>query len=123
MNTKLMKLGNTKDDRIKDIQEMGLEEAYNYFILLIPSTTKEYNQARYGINIKFDIYEYFRGNLKIYQKKGIVVIHKQIIKLDHLYTELENRTKIIKKMLLEAMGQENEITTMRGIEQIMKEIE
>lgn len=122
MNTKLLRMGQGEDTE-KDVREMGLEEAYNNFILLVASNTQEYQWVRYGINIKFDIYNYFQGNMKIYKKKEMMIIHKKIYKLDAIYTELENRIKIIKKVLLELTNKNKEIVQMRGIEEIMKGVE
>lgn len=94
------------------IRALSLEEAWNVFKTEAEMTDQEYKQSRYGVEIKFDIYDYFMGNIIIKQKKGLVKIGNATYRLTDLYTELELRERIMKDYLEEAF-QEDELVTSR----------
>lgn len=89
-----------------DISTLGLEEAYNAFKVEVDTMSKDYKQARFGKNIRFDINIYLRGHIIIKHKIGKAYILGKVYDIEDIYTELEERERIIKDWLHENMGTE-----------------
>lgn len=98
-----------------DIMTLGLEDAWEMFVTLNEELDYIYEKARWGIKIKFDIYDYLNGAIQEKIKTGKVHIKGIAYESSDYYSELEIRKKLIKRWLLENY-QEEEIWTMRGEE-------
>lgn len=97
-----------------EIRTMALEQAWNTMKTEIEMTEREYKQARFGINIIFDINDYLKGRITIKAKTGKAFIRGKAHRLEEFETELEQRERIIKGWLLDNFGDE-EVATPRGI--------
>ena len=88
-----------------DIKALGLIDTYNYFVLEIEEddaeSKKVYQKARFGINIKFDIYYYVNGVIIEKHKAGYAIVMNKKVPLEDFWTELEQRNKIMKEYLVE----------------------
>lgn len=88
----------------QDVRTLALEQAYEMFISEGddgPSYNDVYQEARYGITLKFDIYEHLQGHIQVRNKTGKVFIRGKAYDSDEFYTELEQRNKVIKAWLEE----------------------
>lgn len=83
----------------EDFRTLDLKELYNIFVLEMDDEKEgdreAYNEVRYGVNLKFDIYDFFNGVVKVKEKTGVAIYKRKLWKLDKLWTELEKRRKII----------------------------
>lgn len=59
------------------------------------------------MSLKIDIYDYLNQNFTIKAKKGIMIYKGQRYKLNDVYTEFENRTMLIKEILIKIYGDNN----------------
>lgn len=97
-----------------EIRQMTFEDAWQTFKTEIETNTQEYQQTRFGINIKFDINDYLKDRITIKPKIGKAYIKGTSYELEQLETELEQRERIIKKWLIKTFKDED-IATPRGI--------
>lgn len=95
-----------------DILTMGLPEAWNMYKML-SEHDNEYNEARFGKKIRFDINDYLKGRILIKPKTGKALIKGKGYLLEDFETELEEREKIIKEWLIDNYTEE-ELVTPRG---------
>lgn len=89
-----------------DVRELSIEQAWHVFITEIDTQSREYQQARFGHRLKFDIYETFKGYFTIKPKTGKIYIRTKAYRLEDFHTEMEIREKQIKRWILENMGEE-----------------
>lgn len=97
-----------------EIRQMNFEEAWNTFKTEIQMMQPEYQKARFGLGIRFDINDYLKGRITIKAKTGKAFIRGKSFELEEFETELEKRERIIKDWLLETFKEE-EIATAQGI--------
>jgi len=97
-----------------EIRTLGFEEAWQLFKTEAEIGSEEYELARKGIEIKFDINDYFHGNITIKGKTGKAFVRGKLYKSEDIYTEIEKRERLIKEWLLENFADE-EIATPRGM--------
>lgn len=97
----------------EDINSMDFKETFYYlqtFLDSIGETDEEgndvyeelpetYDKARFGINTKFDAYDYLNKVMIIKPKVGKVLYRGKTINLTDLWTELEERTIIMKQWI------------------------
>lgn len=84
-----------------DFFTIPFEDAWAYFKISIESSSKEYQQVRFGIKIKFDIYDYQKGRIETKPKQGLALLHGKRYNLEEIETELEEREKIMKNWLID----------------------
>lgn len=96
-----------------DILTLNLQEAWEMFLMLAENNTTEYEKARWGIKIPFDIYDHFSGATTQKIKVGKINIKGKAYDSSDFYSELELRKKIIKEWLLENFTEEK-LYTARG---------
>ena len=97
-----------------EFKTMSLEEAWNFFKTEIEMNSVEYQNARFGIYMMFDINDYFYGHISVKSKTGKVFIRGKSFKTEDFYTELEHRERQIKSYLVDNFSDE-EIAAPRGI--------
>lgn len=98
-----------------DILTMEFQDCWNVFKTQIGMADKTYLDARFGISLKFDIYDYLSGNILIRGRAGKVQIRGLgTFKLTDFRTELEMRERLMKEFLIEELGNE-EVATPRGL--------
>lgn len=99
----------------QDISTMDMKEAFYYlqsFLdqtdekdekgnLLFPDLAETYKKIRYGLEIKFDVYDYLNGVITIKSKIGVAIYRGKPIELSKLWDELEERTIVCRKWLKE----------------------
>lgn len=68
---------------------------------------EDYAKVRYGLSLKIDIYDYLNQNFTIKAKKGMMIYKGKLYKLNDVYTEFEERTQLIKEILIKLYGSEN----------------
>lgn len=105
----------------KSIDEMDIKESFYYFLEFHqqeedfanpedwkeykeehPNTEVVYKKARYGITLEFDLYDYINGAVNDSKmKNGIIIVRGESFDMSEFWTELERRTKILKKWLKE----------------------
>lgn len=83
-------------DEEEDLDENG-EKKYE-------ELKETYNKARYGITIKFDLYDYLNGVMQMKSKIGKIIVRSKKNKMElydisDFWTELEQRTIIMKRWL------------------------
>lgn len=104
---------NRFETSIAELGNMNLEEKYKRYILYTkydPKIRKYYKQIRFGIKIEFDIYDLICENFSEKAKSGLVLLRKKVpIQTTDLYTEMEERTALIEKGILEAQIDEGEL--------------
>lgn len=97
----------------EDINSMDFKDTFYYlqtFLDLIgekdeegkelyPELPETYQKARFGINTKFDAYDYLNGVMTIKTKTGKALYRGKTINLSSLWTELEERTITMKKWI------------------------
>lgn len=83
-----------------DILTLSFRQAWDLFIL-ISNRDETYRKARFGINLKFDIYDYFNNRMVMKYKTGIALIMGKPFKIEDIETEREQREKLVKEWLLE----------------------
>lgn len=86
-----------------DIRTMDIRELYNLFIAEEEEKGETYQQARFGIDFRFDIYDYFNNAMKIKMKTGFMIYRGRTIQTKELWTELEKRKKVMIKWLEDNM--------------------
>lgn len=98
---------------------LDLESSYkllNIQILEWDTTEKKkvevYDKARYGIKLKFDIYNLFTKNYSEKVKSHSVIVEGKTHKLQDFYTEIEKRETLIKKTILDTL-EEPELASPR----------
>ena len=99
-----------------DLKTLPPDEAWNLFATEIDNQEEEYNTARFGIKIPFDIYYYLQNQITIKPKRGIAIIRGRTYLLEDLYTEIEERNKVIKEWLVENLTGDD-IITPRGAQE------
>ena len=96
-----------------DIDQLNITEAFNtlqeYLSYIgekdedeqeiYPDLPETYEKARHGINLKFDIYDYINQTITIKTKTGKVQYRNKNFNLTDFWTELEERTILIRKWL------------------------
>lgn len=111
-----------------DVTGMGLHETYKLFVQLAqeaneiedPKIRKEfkeeykkiYQQARFGLTLKFDIYTEFNEFYAPKTKSGKINIEGRTYELWEYFTELEERESLMKKFILDS-GIETDIIAPR----------
>lgn len=81
---------------------MNMEEGFEAFKLYRQGQfEEEYYKVRFGINVSFDINEFIHGELRNKRKRGVYKIGRTNVSAEDFWTELEERTTLIKKCLLE----------------------
>lgn len=90
----------------RDNRQMELSEMYNVFIVEMDEEKDKdvYALIRLGIDLEFDIYDYFNGIMEIKRKAGDVVYRNRIFKLADVWTELEKRRKLLYNWIEENTG-------------------
>lgn len=68
-----------------------------------------YHKARFGINLKFDIYDYINEMINIKSKTGKIIYRGRTLDISDFWTELETRNILIKKWLIENTEEEGVI--------------
>lgn len=68
-----------------------------------------YNKARFGIAIKFDLYDHLNGMICVKNKSGLAIYRTRTIPLTDYHTEIERRTITMKKWLKNNMLSNNGI--------------
>lgn len=82
-----------------DVDRMDFQDAYDLFVNEAPKESTEYAKVRYGVKLKFDVYDYFHDLMTVKEKTGWVIHHGKKFKLTDLWTEVEERAKICKAWL------------------------
>lgn len=89
---------------MQDIEEkirtMDLKQAYFFTIGEEDIPEEDYRKMRYGIKVKFDIYDYIHNNIAVKQKSRLIGIGSKWMTMDEFYSEIEARLKFIKIYLL-----------------------
>ena len=101
----------------RDLDILGMEfnECWNIFKTQIEREDPIYEKVRFGISIKFDIYDYLKNYIIIRGMAGKVAIrNKGSFNLTDFNTELEIRENEMKAYLLETLGTED-VATPRGM--------
>lgn len=75
-----------------------------------PDLEETYNKARFGIQLKFDIYDYINEMVKMKEKTGKILYRGRTINISDFWTELEKRNILIKKWLIENTEDQGVIT-------------
>lgn len=97
----------------KDISQLNVKEAFytiQQFLDEIGEKDEDgkpmyedlpniYKKGRYGLKIKFDIYDYINETIGFKTKTGQVCYRSKTFKLSEFWTELEDRAIIMKKWL------------------------
>ena len=78
--------------------------------LIYPDLEETYRIARYGVNIRFDIYDYLNNAIIMKEKKGVAMYRGRSIDLSDLWTELEKRTIKMRKWLKNNAPQGMQVT-------------
>lgn len=97
------------------IMGLSLRETYEHFIMAISQEEEDYKKARFGINQKFDIYDYFKQNYITKHKKETIKINNNLIKIKDFHSEIENRTKLMKQKLIEEIKDGMDIFNPKGM--------
>lgn len=99
----------------EDIRTLNVKES---FLLLTQYMTEiedfeglqeVYDTARFGIKLKFDLYDYIYENITMKGKTGKIIYRGRTIDLSNFWTELEARNILIKKWLIENTEEEGVI--------------
>ena len=99
----------------EDIESMDFREAFYHLQTFLsgigekdenneemyPELPEIYNKARYGIDTKFDAYDLLNQVIVIKGKTGKALYRGKVIDLSELWTELEERTIMMKKWIRE----------------------
>lgn len=103
----------------QEIMTQTFKQAFKQFNVLKlaePKLEKEYQKIRYGIKIKFDVYNYFDGNYKLKDKQykikseeQFIIIEGKKILFKEFNTELEEREALTKSEILINMKEESVI--------------
>lgn len=91
----------------KDVQT--IYQNYTTFMLQYEALKKHYDEIRYGIKQFFDIHDIFDGFVLIKPKNAKVSIRGKTIPLFEYRTEIEQRTALAKKLILDHITEKNEI--------------
>ena len=102
-------------DIVDQIIGGNLEEVYNIFITLegeYPNYEKDYEKVRFGTNIKFDIYHLLKKtmNIDIREKEGKVIIGARTYGIEEMWTEEEERRRIMVEAIIKNTLAEETIT-------------
>lgn len=103
---------NINEETIRETIDLTLEDAYKRFCVYKidnKELEKSYQQIRWGIKIKFDIYTHFKNKIINKEKEGVVIIEGKSYANKDYYTELEEREALIKKEILEHVSVPNKI--------------
>lgn len=88
-----------------DILSLNTEEMWNLYKREVDMNSAEFDIVRKGINISFDIINYFQGfNIRVKEKQGYVIINGKSVRKEEVDTELIARERIMAKYLLEVFG-------------------
>lgn len=94
-----------------EIIDMSLQEAYTLFNMLRVDAREnkaqlqdEYTRARFGITHKFDIYSYLKERYTAKEKSSMAVIEGKTIAIQDLFSEVEAREALIKRVLIREIG-------------------
>lgn len=95
----------------------SMQDIWNTFVNLdgeYKDFDKDYELARFGIKVKFEIYDLWETTNKILRKDkdGKVIISKNTYNIEDFRTEKEERRKIMVNAILENID-EKEVTTPR----------
>lgn len=106
-----------------DIKTLSLEEAYELFISEVDKyrDSKIYGQIRFGIKIRFDIYDYLNGNIRVKHKSGKAIIKGRVYDMEDIYGEIEERNKEMKEWLVENIVEET-FAKARGLDKKKPEV-
>lgn len=77
------------------------------------TTTQDYDNIRFGLNIKFEIDDYLKNRFREKPKSGTIVIWKDEYNISDFRTEIDNRERMIRSALLDYYAQENDIISMK----------
>lgn len=69
-----------------------------------------YKKARYGIKLKFDLYDYLNQAITIKQKTGKIQYRNENFDMSAFWTELEERNILMKKWLIDNQPETKTIT-------------
>lgn len=94
------------------VYEMNEQQAYDTYTVMClenPEMKKSYNQIRFGIDLKFDIYKHLRGQVSESEKNNIVRV-KGVgeFSMEEYYTEIENRLALMKSEILNNIGDDGD---------------
>lgn len=85
-----------------EVLQLNFKKAYDIFVSLqreIPDYEKYHDYITYGTNIRFDVREWFKGNVAEKSKDSSTRIGKYWYHNHNIYDELERREYIVKKVL------------------------
>lgn len=111
-----------KEDLIQEILQGDLQTLFkNYTTFMLDDSTlkKDYMKIRYGINITFDIMNYFnfmdlnKAPFKAYPKKNTISLYGKTIRLQEFWTEILDREAIIRKKLHEMLERDEVLEVNR----------
>lgn len=94
---------------VNEVYEMSLEKAYKLFLLEKENFEPEnvdikdvHKKVRYGINLHFDVYKYFNNDFITRKaKRELIRIGKYWYDEKGMFTEIENREILLKKILID----------------------
>lgn len=88
-----------------DINSLNIKESFLMLTQYMDEDYEDieeiYQKVRFGINLRFDIYDYINEMIKTKDKNGIVIYRGKNMNLTKFWTELEQRNIIAKKWLKE----------------------
>lgn len=97
------------DEAKLQIAKLPLKDAYKLFITFMTEDDKSvYNIVRFGENghLVFDLYDYFKGDMKLKNKKGLILYRGRAYNSKLLYTELERREILLKNYIIKNMSKQ-----------------
>ena len=97
-----------------EFKTMSFNDAWNFFKTEIEMSSVEYQNARFGMFIMFDINDYINGHINVKAKTGKVYIRGKTYKTEDFYTEIEYREREIKAWLIDNFAQD-EVAIPRGM--------
>ena len=97
-----------------EIRKMSLEETWQMFKSEVDIHSKIYEKIRFGVEVKFDINDYFANWFNVKPKTGTFFIRGEARKSENVFTELEIREKAMKQWLLENFG-DDDFVSPRGM--------
>lgn len=102
------------DTIVQEIVKGNLTTLYkNFRILKLDHEELEptYKEVRFGIHYDFDIHDYIEEKYTIKNKKKIVIINRQQIRLKDFRTEIEEREDLMRKNIYEYLTEEDPTTS------------
>lgn len=98
-----------------EILSKSNEELWNWYSSEVDMEGEEFSKVRKGVDITFDIINYFDGfNINIKERAGVVLFGTKIVRKEDVDTELIKRRRIMCRYLIETYGKRS-IASPRGV--------